>query len=104
MTAPRFFRTSAELQDLLLQEAGPGTLVVAPHQRLAQQLWQRQRRAALAAGRGASGRAGSSCESSSSGTDTPSRWKMLRRSSFGRGSARAPGSSGAGVRATSAWR
>jgi RecB family exonuclease len=34
-----------------LREAGPGDLVVVPHQRLAQQLWQRQRRAQLQAGR-----------------------------------------------------
>jgi ATP-dependent helicase/nuclease subunit B len=45
-----FFSTSAALQDFLLQEAGPGVLVVAPHQRLARQLWQRQRRAELEAG------------------------------------------------------
>ena len=46
-----FFSTSAALQDYLLREAGPGALVVAPHQRLARQVWQRQRRAELAAGR-----------------------------------------------------
>jgi len=48
---PRFFSASAALQDFLLQEAGPGTLVVVPHHRLAQQLWQRQRRGQLLAGR-----------------------------------------------------
>ena len=46
-----FFSSAAALQDYLLQEAGPGTLVIVPHQRLAQQLWQRQRRAQLQAGR-----------------------------------------------------
>ena len=46
-----FFSTGAALQDHLLKEAGPGTLVVVPHQRLAHQVWHRQRRAALAAGR-----------------------------------------------------
>ena len=46
-----FFSTSAALQDFLLEEAGPGTLVVVPHRRLAQQLWQRQRRGQLRAGR-----------------------------------------------------
>ncbi len=52
MVSPsRFFSTSAALQDFLLLEAGPCTLVLAPHQRLAEQLWQRQRRAQLAAGR-----------------------------------------------------
>lgn len=45
MIAPRYFSTSAALQDFFLQEVGPGALVVVPHQRLAQQLWQRQRRA-----------------------------------------------------------
>jgi RecB family exonuclease len=47
MTSP-IFSTSAQLQDFLLKEAGPGTLVVVPHQRLAHQVWQRQRAAALA--------------------------------------------------------
>jgi ATP-dependent helicase/nuclease subunit B len=47
----RFFSSSAALQDFLLAEAGPGTLVLAPHQRLAQQLWQRQRRCQIQAGR-----------------------------------------------------
>ena len=53
MITPRFFGTSAALQDFLLQEAGPGTLVIVPHRRLAQQLWQRQRQAQLQAGRAA---------------------------------------------------
>ena len=47
----KLFSTAAALQDFLLQEAGPGALVVVPHQRLAQQLWQRQRLAQLQAGR-----------------------------------------------------
>ena len=51
MITPRFFGTSAALQDFILQEAGPGTLVIVPHRRLAQQLWQRQRQAQLRAGR-----------------------------------------------------
>jgi hypothetical protein len=53
LTATRFFTTNAALQDYLLEEAGPGTLVVVPHQRLAHQVWHRQRTAALAAGRAA---------------------------------------------------
>ncbi len=47
----KLFSTAAALQDFLLKEAGPGDLVVVPHQRLAQQLWQRQRRGQLQAGR-----------------------------------------------------
>lgn len=47
----RFFSSGQALQESLLQEAGPGTLVLTPHQRLAQQLWQRQRRDELQAGR-----------------------------------------------------
>jgi len=49
--ASRLFSTSSQLQDYLLAEAGPGALVVVPHQRLAHQLWQRQRTAALTSGR-----------------------------------------------------
>ena len=49
----KLFSSAALLQDFLLQEAGPGTLVVVPHQRLAQQLWQRQRQGQLQAGRAA---------------------------------------------------
>jgi len=45
-----FFPSAAALQDYLLAEAGPGTLVLVPQQRLAQQLWQRQRLAQLASG------------------------------------------------------
>jgi RecB family exonuclease len=51
LTATRFFPTGAALQDYLLAEAGPGTLGLIPHQRLAHQVWHRQRLAALAAGR-----------------------------------------------------
>jgi RecB family exonuclease len=51
LTVPRFFSSSAVLQDFLLAQAGPGTLVVVPHQRLAHQVWHRQRRAAMQAGR-----------------------------------------------------
>jgi RecB family exonuclease len=47
----KFFSTSAALQDYLLAHAGPGVLTVIPHQRLAHQVWHRQRLAALAAGR-----------------------------------------------------
>ncbi len=52
MTSPRFFSTSAELQDILLRES-PGSLTVVPHQRLAHQLWHRQRTAETAGGRAA---------------------------------------------------
>ncbi len=47
----KFFSASGCLQDYLLREAGPGTLTVVPHQRLAHQVWHRQRTAAIAAGR-----------------------------------------------------
>jgi ATP-dependent helicase/nuclease subunit B len=46
-----FFSTGAALQDCLLDHAGPGALGLIPHQRLAHQVWHRQRTAALAAGR-----------------------------------------------------
>jgi hypothetical protein len=52
LTAPRFFASSDELQDFLVRESG-GSLVVVPHQRLAHQVWHRQRAAELAAGRAA---------------------------------------------------
>jgi ATP-dependent helicase/nuclease subunit B len=45
-----FFPASAALQDYVLQHAGPGTLTVVPHQRLARQIWHRQRLGALQAG------------------------------------------------------
>jgi RecB family exonuclease len=47
----RSFPTSAALHDHLLHEADPGSLVIVPHQRLARQVWDRQRRRELAAGR-----------------------------------------------------
>lgn len=47
----KFFSASVDLQDYLLREAGPGTLTVVPHQRLAHQIWHRQRLGALQAGR-----------------------------------------------------
>ncbi len=53
MTATRFFPTGAALQDYLLGQAGPDTLALIPHQRLAHQIRHRQRLAALAAGRAA---------------------------------------------------
>ena len=49
MTATKFFPTGAALQDYLLAHAGPGVLGLIPHQRLAHQVWRRQRFAALAA-------------------------------------------------------
>jgi hypothetical protein len=51
LTASRFFSTNAALQDYLLAHAGPGAPVLIPHQRLAHQVWSRQRLAALEAGR-----------------------------------------------------
>ena len=50
MTATRFFTSGAALQDYLLAHTGPGALAIIPHQRLAHQVWHRQRLAALAAG------------------------------------------------------
>ena len=47
------FSSSAALQDFLLKEASPGTLVVVSHQRLAHQLWHRQRLYCLKTGRAA---------------------------------------------------
>ncbi|MBM4273592.1 MAG: hypothetical protein FJ134_03895 [Deltaproteobacteria bacterium] len=47
----RSFPTSAALQNFLLEEAGPGSLVIVPHMRLARQVWDRQRQRELAAGR-----------------------------------------------------
>ena len=52
MTAARFFATSHELQDFLLRQSG-GALVVVPHQRLAHQLWHRQRTLEMGSGRAA---------------------------------------------------
>jgi len=50
LTPIKFLATGAALQDYLLEEAGPGVLTIIPHQRLAHQVWRRQRAAALAAG------------------------------------------------------
>ena len=50
MTAARFFPSGAALQDYLLEQSAPGALVIVPHQRLAHQVWRRQRLAALEAG------------------------------------------------------
>jgi len=50
-TSHKFFPSGAALQDYLLAHAGPGALVVVPHQRLAHQVWHGQRLAALEAGR-----------------------------------------------------
>jgi RecB family exonuclease len=50
LTAAQFFASGAALQDYLLDHAGPGALVIVPHQRLAHQVWHRQRLAALEAG------------------------------------------------------
>ncbi len=49
MSATKFFPTGAALQDYLLAHSGPGVLGLIPHQRLAHQVWHRQRTAALAA-------------------------------------------------------
>ena len=51
MSATQFFPTGAALQDYLLAHAGPDALAIIPHQRLAHQVWHRQRLAALAAAR-----------------------------------------------------
>jgi RecB family exonuclease len=44
------FPSGAALQDVILQEAGPDTLTVVSHQRLAHQIWHRQRLSCLKAG------------------------------------------------------
>ncbi|RJR44923.1 MAG: hypothetical protein C4567_03865 [Deltaproteobacteria bacterium] len=44
------FSTGAALQDYLLQEASPGTLTLVPQQRLARQVWHRQRLRSLERG------------------------------------------------------
>jgi exodeoxyribonuclease-5 len=46
--AHQVFPTSVTLQDFLLKEITPGTLTLVPHQRLARQVWHRQRQRALA--------------------------------------------------------
>ena len=50
MTAARFLPSGAALQDYLLAHAGPGTLGIIPHQRLAHQVWHRQRLGAIETG------------------------------------------------------
>jgi RecB family exonuclease len=51
MTLPKHFSSSASLQDYLLNETGPGALVIVPHRRLARQVWHKQRLANLEKGR-----------------------------------------------------
>ncbi len=53
MTSTRTFPSSEALQNFLLEEGSPHTLIIVPHQRLARQLWHKQRRQNLAAGRAA---------------------------------------------------
>ena len=48
--ARQIFSTNSALQDYLLKEAHPGTLVIVPHQRLARQVWHRQRQRCLEQG------------------------------------------------------
>jgi RecB family exonuclease len=47
----KIFSSGAALQDYVLAHAGPGNLTVVPHQRLAHQIWHRQRLDALQARR-----------------------------------------------------
>jgi len=51
MTHPRSFSSSASLQQYLLDEIEPDTLVLVPHRRLARQVWHKQRLANLEQGR-----------------------------------------------------
>jgi RecB family exonuclease len=51
MAYSRVFPTSAALQEYLLQEAAPGTLIVVPQARLARQVWAKQRDRELNQGR-----------------------------------------------------
>jgi exodeoxyribonuclease-5 len=51
--AHRSFSTGSKLQDYLLQEKHPQTLTLVPHQRLARQVWRRQRQLSLEKGLGA---------------------------------------------------
>jgi RecB family exonuclease len=48
-SSQKIFSSGAVLQDYVLAHAGPGTLTVVPHQRLAHQIWHRQRLGALQA-------------------------------------------------------
>jgi RecB family exonuclease len=50
-SSQKIFSSGAALQDYVLAQAGPGTLTVVPHQRLAHQIWHRQRLGALQAHR-----------------------------------------------------
>jgi ATP-dependent helicase/nuclease subunit B len=51
MTHLEHFSSSAALQKYLLDETGPGSLVIVPHRRLARQVWHKQRLANLTRGR-----------------------------------------------------
>ncbi len=51
MTHQEYFSASAALQQYLLDETRPGTLVIIPHRRLARQVWHQQRLANLEEGR-----------------------------------------------------
>jgi ATP-dependent helicase/nuclease subunit B len=51
MTLLENFPSSASLQNYLLDQATPGTLVVVPHRRLARQVWHKQRLSNLTQGR-----------------------------------------------------
>jgi ATP-dependent helicase/nuclease subunit B len=50
MADNRIFPSSESLQNFLLEEGSPHTLIIVPHQRLAHQVWHRQRLAHLAQG------------------------------------------------------
>ncbi len=50
MGSLKIFSSSAELQDFLLHAGSSGTLIIVPHQRLAHQVWHRQRLKNLADG------------------------------------------------------
>lgn len=51
MSRLRTFSSSSEFQEALLQEARHHSMIIVPHQRLARQLWHRQRLQTLAAGK-----------------------------------------------------
>jgi RecB family exonuclease len=53
MSQLRTFASSAELQNFLLEEGSPDTLIIVPHQRLARQIWHKQRLVHLATGQAA---------------------------------------------------
>jgi RecB family exonuclease len=50
MPVTRIFSSCRDLQSFLLEEAAPANLIIVPHQRLAYQLWHRQRLENLEAG------------------------------------------------------